>query len=94
MIMGGSGAHFDERVFRAFLRNVAPFPTGSKVQLSNGEKAYVVKNYPDQPLRPLVAVIGGGGQMYDLSWDLSCLNIVITALIDENRNINQTLINM
>ncbi len=94
MIMGGSGTHFDERVVRAFLRKVAPFPTGSKVKLSNGQTAIVMKNYPDQPLRPLVAVVGGGGEEYDLSWDMSCLNIVITELIDDNKELNRTLINM
>lgn len=91
-VMGGMGSHFDERVVHAFLRKVAPYPIGSKVQLSNGETAYVMKNYPDQPLRPMVAVIGKE-KTYDLSWDLNCLNIVITELLEE-RKLNQTLINM
>lgn len=91
-VMGGMGSHFDERVVRAFLRKVAPYPTGSKVKLSNGETAYVMKNYPDQPLRPMVAV-AGSERIYDLSWDLSCLNIVITELLEEKK-FNRTLINM
>lgn len=91
-VMGGMGSHFDERIVHAFLRKVAPYPIGSKVRLSNGETAYIIKNYPDQPLRPLVAVIGGE-KTYDLSWDLNCLNIVITELLEE-RKVNQTLINM
>ncbi|MBQ8787129.1 MAG: HD-GYP domain-containing protein [Oscillospiraceae bacterium] len=91
-VMGGMGTHFDERVVHAFLRKVAPYPTGSKVKLSNGETAYVMKNYPDQPLRPMVAVIGSE-KTYDLSWDLNCLNIVITELMEEKK-FNRTLINM
>lgn len=91
-VMGGMGTHFDERVVHAFLRKVAPYPIGSKVQLSNGETAYVMKNYPDQPLRPMVAVIGKD-KTYDLSWDLNCLNIVITELLEEKK-LNRTLINM
>ncbi len=91
-IMGGTGSHFDERVVHAFLRKVAPYPTGSRVKLSNGEIAFVMKNYPDQPLRPMVTVIGSE-KTYDLSWDLSCLNIVITELI-EDKKLNRTLINM
>ena len=48
-IMGGTGTHFDENVVRAFLRKVAPYPTGSHVILSNHEEATVLKNYPEQP---------------------------------------------
>jgi len=92
LIMGSVGTHFDDRVVHAFLRKVAPFPTGSHVKLSNGETAYVMKNYPDQPLRPMVAVIGAD-RVYDLSWDLSCLNIVIVELL-EDKKLNRTLINM
>ena len=92
MIMGSMGTHFDETVVKAFLRKVAPFPTGSNVKLSNGETAYVMKNYPDHPLRPLVAVIGAD-RVYDLSLDPACLNIVIEAIIDDS-TLNKTLINM
>ena len=91
LIMGSVDTHFDERIVKAFLRKVAPFPTGAKVKLSNGASAYVMKNYPDQPLRPLVAVIGAD-RVYDLSFDMSCLNIVITELLDENKG--NRLINM
>lgn len=91
-IMAGMGSHFDEKVLRAFLRKVAPFPTGSTVQLSNGEKACVIKNFPDSPLRPLVAVLGSATS-YDLAKDPDCFNIVITGIID-NVPENQRLINM
>ena len=91
-VMGGMGTHFDENVVKAFLRKVAPYPAGSKVQLSNGEAAYVMKNYPDQPLRPLVAV-EHSEKLYDLSWDNNCLDIVITMLLEESKH-NQSLINM
>lgn len=91
-VMGGMGRHFDENVIKAFLRKVAPFPAGSKVQLSNDEVAYVLKNYPDQPLRPLVAV-EHSETLYDLSFDENCMNITITKILEENKN-NQSLINM
>ncbi len=91
-VMGGMGTHFDERIVHAFLRKVAPYPIGSKVKLSNGETAYVMKNYPDQPLRPMVAVVGSE-RTYDLSFDMNCLSIVITELLEEKKY-NQTLINM
>jgi HD-GYP domain-containing protein (c-di-GMP phosphodiesterase class II) len=91
-IMAGMGTQFDEKVLRAFLRKVAPFPMGSTVQLSNGEKASVLKNYPDSPLRPYVMVLDST-KTYDLSKDKDCMNIVITGIIDKPQE-NQTLINM
>ncbi len=89
-IMAGNETHFDEMVVRAFLRKVAPFPVGSKVKLSNGESACVLKNYPDAPLRPMVSV--ESGKCYNLYMDMSCMNIVITGLL-ENKD-NMRLINM
>lgn len=90
-IMAGMGTHFDEKVLRAFLRKVAPFPTGSVVQLSNGERASVMKNLPDSPLRPHVMVLDST-KTYNLA-DPENYNIVITGIID-NVSENQQLINM
>ncbi len=91
-IMGGLDSHFDENAVKAFLRKVAPYPLGSKLKLSNGETAYVIKNYPDQPLRPVVAVIGTD-KVYDLSFDMSCMSIVIMEMLDGGGH-NRSLINM
>ncbi len=77
-IMGGMGTHFDEDVVRAFLRKVAPFPIGSKVKLSNGEIATVLKNNHDRPLRPLVCT--DAGEIYDLGVADKYINIVILGL--------------
>lgn len=89
-IMAGTGTQFDEQIVRAFMRKVAPFPTGSKVKLSNGESACVLKNFPDMPLRPIVSVIGAD-KCYNLAEDQSCYSIVITGLLEEY---NKQLINM
>lgn len=91
-IMAGNGSHFDENVVRAFIRKVAPYPTGAKVLLSNGEKACVLKNFPDAPLRPMVSVLETA-RCYDLAHDVSCYSIVITGLSDDSLD-GQQLINM
>lgn len=91
-IMGGLDTHFDENAVKAFLRKVAPYPLGARVKLSNGETAYVMKNYPDQPLRPMVAVVGTD-KIYDLSFDMSCMSIVIMELSDSGGH-TRSLINM
>lgn len=80
-IMGGMYSHFDENVVKAFLRKVAPFPTGSRVKLSNGETACVIKNNTDQPLRPLV--VSDSGMEYDLGDAKKNTNIVIIGLCDK-----------
>lgn len=90
-IMAGNETHFDEQVIRAFLRKVAPYPVGSRVSLSNGERACVLKNYPEAPLRPLVSVIDTA-KCYNLFMDMSCMNIVITGLLEDRDNLR--LINM
>ena len=82
-IMGGTGTHFDERVVHSFLRKVAPFPIGSHIKLSNNEAGTVIKNYPDQPLRPMLS-LDSTGSIYDLCLDTSKYNIVVSGLAEDN----------
>lgn len=91
-IMAGMGTHFDENILRAFLRKVAPFPTGSIVQLSNGEKGCVIKNHPDSPLRPSVSILDTT-KCYNLYEDETLFNIVVTGIVENSPNSNQ-IINM
>jgi len=79
-IMGGMYTHFDENVVRAFLRKVAPFPVGSKVKLSTGETATIIRNSNDQPLRPLI--VTDNGVELDLGDSSKYMNIVILGLCD------------
>ena len=61
---------------KGFLGSVILYPVGCIVELSNGEKAKVVENYPDYILRPKVVGIKSG-KVYDLARDLKCANIII-----------------
>lgn len=83
-IMGNSGTHFDVDVVSAFTRRVAPFPVGAHVILSNKEVAVVLRNYPDQPLRPLVAV-AETDKFYDLYHDEKCLSITVLGVVEQQR---------
>lgn len=91
-IMAGMGTQFDENILRAFLRKVAPFPTGSIVRLSNGEKGCVIKNHPNNPLRPIVSILDTN-KCYDLAEQPELFNIVITGIVDNSPESNQ-IINM
>ena len=53
-----SKKYFDRRIMKVLIERIAsPFPVGSYVQLSSGEKARVIKRNLDCLLRPTVAII-------------------------------------
>ena len=66
----------DINAMKSFLESMILYPVGSIVELSNGEKAKVVKNSPYYILRPMVVGVQSG-KVYDLGEDLSCANIII-----------------
>ncbi len=66
----------DMDALKGFLGSVILYPVGCIVELSNGERAKVVENYPDYILRPKVVEIKTG-KVYDLGRDLNCANIII-----------------
>ena len=65
---------------RALFKFIVPYPIGSKVKLSTGETAIVLKNVPGTIMRPYVLV---GTELYDLSYDLNRMNIVIMESVKE-----------
>lgn len=66
----------DITAMKSFLESIILYPVDSIVELSNGERARVVKNNAHYILRPTVVGIKSG-TVYDLSNDLSCANIII-----------------
>lgn len=66
----------DIDVMRNFLESMILYPVDSIVELSNGEKARVVKNNPHYILRPTVVGLTSG-KVYELGEDLSCASIII-----------------
>lgn len=75
MIMSMTG-ELDMTAMRSFLESMILYPVDTIVELSNGEKAKVVKNNPHYILRPVVVGIESGN-VYDLGQDLKCTNIII-----------------
>jgi len=66
----------DIDVMRHFMSSVILYPVDTIVELSNGEKACVVKNNPDSVLRPTVVGLTSG-RVYELATDLACASILI-----------------
>ena len=66
----------DIDVMRSFLGSVILYPVGCTVQLSNGERARVVRNDPQYILRPKVVGLKTG-KVYNLAEDLNCASVII-----------------
>lgn len=69
-------SQLDITVMRAFMSSMILYPVDSIVQLSNGERARVVKNNEHYILRPTVVGVDSG-RVYNLGDDLKCANIII-----------------
>jgi putative nucleotidyltransferase with HDIG domain len=66
----------DMHTMESFLQSMILYPVDSIVELSNGERARVVKNSPYYILRPTVVGLTSG-RVYDLGDDLGCASIII-----------------
>lgn len=62
---------FDAEVMRHFLNSVALFPIGSRVQLSTGETARVIRATPGRHTLPVVVLLDPAGGETDVEIDLS-----------------------
>ncbi len=85
-VVAQSGFQFDPEIVEIFTKNVAVYPTGSGVELSNGLRGNVIKQNKSFPDRPIVrAVFNGNKPLQELiDFDLSKhLSLMITKV--ENR---------
>jgi len=86
-IMGnsGKGRMFDLEIAKHFVHKVIPFPIGSHVLLSTGERAIVVNYNSNHPLRPYIKVLIDGKKVEELKLvnllDHNKLNITIKKMI-------------
>jgi len=86
-VMGCADVHFDYEILKAFLKNIAAYPVGTFVSLSDGNVAVVVKNLQLNALRPIVRIIypdGSTSKNIDLSQDISYANVTIVGMGYEN----------
>jgi len=77
-LMGNSERMFDKDLVATFLEYVAPYPLGVQVELSNGQKALVVKNNRSMLSRPVVRL--NSGAKVDL---MEHLDITIVRMITD-----------
>lgn len=90
-MMGSIDVHFDYEILKAFLKNVAAYPLGTIVTLSNNQAAIVVKNNSTNTLRPVIRLINSdytSGNDIDLLNDNSYINITIVGMGYDNPDFN------
>lgn len=75
-IMANNGQIFDPKLVKIFLRRVAPYPLGTILKLSNGERAIVIGNNEECSTRPTVRNLENN-TVYDLTYDKKLKNITI-----------------
>ncbi len=87
MISGSGDHYFKYTIVRAFLSQIAAYPSGALVQLSSGEVAIVAKNFRNRPLAPRVRILtdpGGIIQKPFIEKDLFIeRNLVIKRVLSE-----------
>ncbi|MDW5299400.1 MAG: HD-GYP domain-containing protein [Sedimentibacter sp.] len=79
-IMGCADTHFDYEILKSFLKIIVAYPIGTFVKLSNKNLAVVVKNYPENIMRPIIRIInedGTVGEDIDLLYDKNHMNVTI-----------------
>jgi HD-GYP domain-containing protein (c-di-GMP phosphodiesterase class II) len=78
-IMSNSDQKFDNYFVDKFVRNLAIYPNGTMVRLSNGQKAIVKEQNTNYPTRPILRIIedAEGNELIKTMDLLNNLNIVI-----------------
>lgn len=79
-IMGRSGMEFDPEIVKVMVQELCVYPVGCEVELSNGERALVVKNHKGYALRPIVKLMSNS-RVIDLTADRNAWNLTIVKLM-------------
>lgn len=72
-LMAYSSSHFDHHLVSVFLKHIAPYPKGTIVDLSTGERGVVVEQHPDFLLRPVIMIFEKEGKELSRSYQYDLL---------------------
>lgn len=79
-MMAKCGVESDPYILNLFLQQIAVYPIGCEVELSNGQKAVVMENFKSFTLRPLVK-LEDTGELLHLRDNPAARSITITKLL-------------
>lgn len=80
-LMGDGNRLYDWQVIESFMKCIVIYPVGAVVELSDGARGVVIRNYSDCVLRPVIRE-AKGGRIIDLKNNKDYLNVCITGLIE------------
>ena len=81
-LMGNAERHFDYNILSIFLKSVVAFPVGTYVKLSNKLNGVVIKNNPENNLRPVIRLLNNddtAGEEINLFDNRKYMNVTIIA---------------
>jgi HD-GYP domain-containing protein (c-di-GMP phosphodiesterase class II) len=83
MVMQQADRKFDPDIADELTRLVAPYPTGTTVQLKTGERCLVLRNHPEDLTRPLLQLLDGPARPpVDMRTDPDYRKIRITKVVE------------
>lgn len=88
-IIAGADTQFDFDIVKVFMHLVCAYPTGTIVKLSDGTHALVVKNHPENVLRPKLRLVedsplGIKGTEIDLYGDYNYFHLTVISIYRED----------
>ncbi|MEW5785266.1 MAG: HD-GYP domain-containing protein [Bacillota bacterium] len=83
MLLGWGEEYFSLEILRSFLGNIAAYPVGTEVLLSNGEGGLVIANTPGFTLRPVIKVLYSGEEMapHPAPYDLDLVQVLDMTIV-------------
>ncbi|ADY56651.1 metal dependent phosphohydrolase [Syntrophobotulus glycolicus DSM 8271] len=84
-VVAQSGHQFDPEIVKVFMRNVAVYPTGTGVLLSNGHRGNVIRQNHYFPSRPVVRAIYFRNEPIEKPIDFD-LSVHLSLMIDKVEN--------
>jgi putative nucleotidyltransferase with HDIG domain len=90
-IMGNGGRHFNFELVQVFCKHMAPYPVGTSIRLSSGERAIVVKVNANYPQRPLIRVIENeSGERLKSPYEVDLLTELTTIITGVPESMEET----
>lgn len=91
-LIQNSGAQFDANLVRLFIQQIAIYPNGSMVRLSDGKLAIVTEQNKRVPLRPNIRVIADADGTALVPYDLDLMEVLSITIIESEIEIEKSFL--
>lgn len=88
-LLENSDIKFDSELVRVLMKNIAIYPNGSTVRLSNGKIALVKEQNPNMPLRPVIKVFSDQwGHIIPIE-EIDLMKVLSLTIVDSELEISE-----